>query len=536
VDRLDPLDDATFDSYAERHGERCLPGTRVDLLREIDEWADNPGREHIYWLQGMAGTGKSTISRTVAHKLDQSLSGGSSRLGASFFFKRGEGDRNNARGLFTTIAAGLVRRAPLAAEHVRKAVEREPRIAAKSIGEQFKALLLEPFQAIPALPQRSPETLVVVIDALDECASEADVQCIIRLLAQAKDITSVCLKFFLTSRPELSVRLGFQEISGSYDSLALHKIPDPVIEHDISAFLRFRLSQIREQFFPISPKDWPDESSVQRLVKMAIPLFIFASTACRFIEDTRRGGGGPDERLRKILEYETKGDLNQTYLPVLNQMVYGLEEEARCEAMEEFKKVVGSIVTLASPLPSKSLARLLDVPTALVTERLSLLHSVLDIPHDLTAPVKLLHLSFRDFLLDRKNRAAYPFWVDSQKIHEWLADRCLELLSTGNNLRRDICGLHGPGTPRSEISPRIISGALPPDVQYACRYWVHHWKESKREIRDGDLIDHFLSNHLLHWLEALSITGKIRGSIDMVDDLQGLLHVGASHTRITEIF
>ena len=95
MDRLSPLEVATFDSHAERHGERYLPGTRVDLLREVDEWAEDPGREHIYWLRGMAGTGKSTISRTVAHKLDQELPGRSSRLGASFFFKRGEGDMND---------------------------------------------------------------------------------------------------------------------------------------------------------------------------------------------------------------------------------------------------------------------------------------------------------------------------------------------------------------------------------------------------------------------------------------------------------
>ena len=148
--------------------------------------------------------------------------------------------RDNARGLFTTIAAGLIRHLPLVAEHMRKAVEREPGIVAKAMGEQFRALILQPFQAIPAASKRSTETMVVVIDALDQCNSEADVEAIIRLLAQVKDITSVRLKLFVTSRPELPIRLGFQTISGSYASLALHEIPEPVIEDDISAFLEFR--------------------------------------------------------------------------------------------------------------------------------------------------------------------------------------------------------------------------------------------------------------------------------------------------------
>ncbi|KAH8753357.1 NWD1 like protein, partial [Diaporthe sp. PMI_573] len=72
-------------------------------------------------------------------------------------------------------------------------------------------------------------------------------------------------------------------------------------------------------------------------------------------------------------------------------------------------------------------------------------------------------------------------------------------------------------------------------VQYACQYWVHHWKESRRRIRDGDLVDGFLVNHLLHWLEALSVIGRIRESIGMVDNLLCLLHVCALPLRLSAL-
>ncbi|KAJ2901564.1 hypothetical protein MKZ38_001697 [Zalerion maritima] len=62
-----------------------------------------PHAETIFWLSGMAGTGKSTISRTVARAFS-----GKQRLGGSFFFKRGDGDRGKAAKFFTTIAAQLV--------------------------------------------------------------------------------------------------------------------------------------------------------------------------------------------------------------------------------------------------------------------------------------------------------------------------------------------------------------------------------------------------------------------------------------------
>ncbi|KAL8290966.1 hypothetical protein RB600_006441 [Gaeumannomyces tritici] len=141
---------------------------------------------------------------------------------------------------------------------------------------------------------------------------------------------------------------------------------------------------------------------------------------------------------------------------------------------------------------------------------------------------KLLHLSFRDFLV--KNRDANPFRVNERETHEQLADRCLKLLSTGDILRKDICDLRYPGTLRSEISPLTINVALPPEVKYACRYWVHHYQEGTRQIRDGDPVHDFLTSRLLYWLEALGIMGRIPESIGMVDDLLSLLDPWESST------
>ena len=91
---------AVFNSHANEYNARCHPDTRVELLAQVDQWANDPDGKCIFWLNGMAGTGKSTISRSVAQKFaDRGV------LGASFFFKRGEGDRGRAAIFFTTIAA-----------------------------------------------------------------------------------------------------------------------------------------------------------------------------------------------------------------------------------------------------------------------------------------------------------------------------------------------------------------------------------------------------------------------------------------------
>ncbi|KAF2184134.1 hypothetical protein K469DRAFT_710047 [Zopfia rhizophila CBS 207.26] len=100
LEKLPTAKGASFDSHMEDHNARCLENTRVELQNQITEWVEKPHDKCILWLNGMARTGKSTIARTVAQSFADKR-----QLGASFFFKRGKGDRGHAARVFTTIAA-----------------------------------------------------------------------------------------------------------------------------------------------------------------------------------------------------------------------------------------------------------------------------------------------------------------------------------------------------------------------------------------------------------------------------------------------
>ncbi|KAK4205815.1 hypothetical protein QBC37DRAFT_236891, partial [Rhypophila decipiens] len=113
LSKLPVVKGAAFNSHAEEHHARCHPDTRTELLCQIRDWTNNPQAEGIFWLCGMAGTGKSTISRTVASQLSAE-----GVLGASFLFKKGDGDRGKAAKFFTTIASQLVHQLPFLATHV----------------------------------------------------------------------------------------------------------------------------------------------------------------------------------------------------------------------------------------------------------------------------------------------------------------------------------------------------------------------------------------------------------------------------------
>lgn len=525
---------AAIDSQESERDPRCHPDTRKEILAGIFDWNEDPDGRCIFWLFGMAGTGKSTICRTVADQLRQE-----NVPVATYLFKKGEGDRGTAKRFFTTLAAQIVHQVPGLASQVQDAIEKDPFIADRSKKEQFEMLILKPLEDCKSLPDL-PRAITVVVDALDECEQDEDARAIIRLFSIAKEsLTSVRLRFFVTSRPDIHIRLGFQSIGDRYADFALHEIPRPDIEGDIRRFLQWKLANIRDDFNTAAASDWlasnwPSDESLERLVGIAVPLFIFAATACRFIADINYGD--PGERLEKILSLQRSHDLprlHATYLPILDQLLlerteYGWTrrtQEDEQHIIQTFRALVGPIVVLAEPLSRKSLACLLHTPQRTIDRQLSGLHSVLNIPKSELSPVKLLHLSFRDFLLNNANRDNNRFWIDEQETQATLGSHCLSLLSAPGALKNDICNLGQPGKSRFDLEPEEISRCIHPEVQYACRYWVSHMKQGQCRLRDDGEVHRFLAQHFLHWIEVLSLIGRASESVGMIDHLLGLLDV-----------
>ena len=141
---------------------------------------------------------------------------------------------------------------------------------------------------------------------------------------------------------------------------------------------------------------------------------------------------------------------------MLRQLTAALRDSSDKEKLyEEFRIIVGSIVTLAEPLSVTSLATLLCTPLATVAHRLRPLHSILQVPADAETPIRTLHISFREFLLSDKLQHE-PFGVNGPATHRMLLTRRLRLLSDSNGLRENLCGLMYPSQLRREIDPLMI--------------------------------------------------------------------------------
>lgn len=111
----------------------------------------------------MAGTGKSTVARTIARTF-----AGKKSLGASFFFSRGQADLSNAQKFSTTIASQLACAVPSLVSHIAEAVSADPQIIQRGVHDQWKHLVLQPLSKL-VNASNTPHFFFLVVDALDEC-------------------------------------------------------------------------------------------------------------------------------------------------------------------------------------------------------------------------------------------------------------------------------------------------------------------------------------------------------------------------------
>jgi hypothetical protein len=492
-----------------RHDSLCLPNTRVDVLEQIRAWADGRDERCIFWLNGMAGTGKSTVARTVAREYHTQ-----NKLGASFFFSRGEKDLSNVGKFFTTIAVQLAQQSPALGSRICEAAAKNGDIATRVLNEQWELLVLRPLIMTEVDSLQLP--LLLVIDALDECEDERDVKEILRLLAATGALPAIQLRVLVTSRPEIPIRLGFRKMAGIlHRDLVLDNVPREIIDHDITIYFRDELEHIELT-----------EQTIRRLIEKAGGLFIWAATACRFINEGKRVA---NTRLSLILEggsgdRNPEKELDDIYTRILLNSISGdYNEEEKIELFELFRNVVGAIVILFDPLPADALARLLNMAKSAVDQTLGDLHSVLKIPESQTYPIRLLHPSFRDFLLAKERCQNPQLWLDEKLVHGDMAKSCLQLMS--DSLKMDMCDLGMPDVLLNDLADRETERYLTPDIQYACKHWVQHLLRSKAYLRYDDKVHQFLQKHLLHWFEALALMRKISDGAVMLSALESILTV-----------
>ncbi|KAG9101375.1 hypothetical protein FRC07_010315, partial [Ceratobasidium sp. 392] len=483
----------------------CTQDTRVDVLQELHRWAGGAIPERIYWLNGMAGTGKTTIAYSLSQELEKKQT-----LAASFFCSRQLPECRNVNRIIPTIAYQLSRFSSPFRHILSSVLKSNPDVYNKPIRDQFEQLITGPVNKVK---DTLPNNLVIAIDALDECDADTGIADILDvLLSQVPDLP---FRFFVSSRPDASILDRMRRIQGerANTEMRLHELGRTIVQADIRTYLTAELKLIK-----IS------ETDLGTLVERSGVLFIYASTVVRYVGGDNFARG--TKRLREVVgtsRNATRGsnvEIDELYAAILGSALGGknLTDEDR----DEMRFIIHTVACAQEPLSIDTMAGLLKLDgTESVTAALRPLFSVLQVSE--VGVITTLHESFRDFLLDASRSGG--FYCNPEEHHTRLAELCFYHMSVPAPF--NICGLESsyvfdrdvPGL--NETLERVVSGEL----FYACRYWTTHTTLAKDSTRLAEGLLGFLSERLLFWMEIMNLKSVFARGLEMLRELDRLPEV-----------
>ena len=479
----------------------CMTGTRVDVLSKFVAWIkDDP--LSIFWLAGMAGTGKTSIAVSLCRMLrnDPAIV-----LGGGYFCSRSAGSiaRTDVRCILPTLAGILAGQSQEFAQALAAELENDRNLGHKPVGDQIGPLLSRPLATLTS----SSRPVVFLIDALDECSNERELAELLRLLADFE--CDLKVKFILTSRPELHIR-GTPISNPEHNTiLQLHTISTEEVIADIRLYVSGTLSHATLN------ATWYTNDDIELLVKLSSGLFIFASTVLKYVLQCEQDEDRQD-RLRKATSTIAKRTAATSSIDKIYELI--LMDASHSDAVDEdelerMKHVLACILTTRASLSVEALAALIGLTPSRLRGSLARLHSLVYLPANNEIPgLRTLHASFGDYLFERgPQQIRIPVTLG----HDILARGCMQRLAQNdlcfNVARSKSSFVQNPETAR-EIALSLI---------YACLHWAHHIDAaSNRTAFDHDVGRTFRSKFLF-WLEVFSVTGKVGSA-------SGLLRIAGS--------
>jgi hypothetical protein len=495
-----------------KHGDRkgCLSGTRKTVLNKIELWANNANDSPIFWLNGLAGTGKSTIAQTIS---EQVFADG--LLGASFFCSCDFEDRSNLHFIFPTLAFQLAHKYPTFRSILVPLLQSNPDVVHESLCSQMERLIVEPLQSVNV-------STVIVIDALDECKDEEPSSAILSVLGRfIGKLPRV--KFFITGRPEPRIKTGFRLplLVDATNVFILHDVHSTLINNDIRLFLKHELSELAQRH---QLNGWPSDKDLNILCRRAGGLFVYAVATVKFLN---RNTCLPKQRLDVIVNlpestapegktcFKPHTTLDSLYTAVLH-MAFSDDEP---EVYSRVRSTIGTIVLLANPLPLSGISELIGLDPQEVTLFLTLVHSLLILDEDSNQPVKPFHKSFPDFITDPSRCTDTRFYISPPPLHSELATNCLRVMNEG--LEQNLLSLpdYALNSEVKDLQTRI-DGHISLALQYACQSWHHHLTKTTGDVTNITSHLHvFLEEKFLAWLEVVSVLGATKRAVTALEQL-----------------
>jgi hypothetical protein len=488
----------------------CQEDTRTKILKEAENWLAIHDDKSLLWVNGLPGAGKSWIADTLVEQLRKK-----GRKVIYFQFNQNSRADATARVLCRSVAYQLADQFVDSRQAILTALRDDPRMTDPELlkaQDVFDKLITKALETSKDLtPDRTP---IVVIDALDECGGEAGISAagrrdellvIIRKWAQ---LLPHC-KLVVTSRDEADIRRALVQVS---KEVVLHAGNDVDFESsaDIRTYIAWRLKVIAERELPLG-SNWPSAGDVDALAKHAAGLFIWAKTACDYIDT-----GVPRERLAELLSLRSNIVGMKGMYSVTLERAFSRSTETELAAV---RVVMGTMIALATPLSLEAMTMLInarDKKVLLTTDQAFHVRSRISSVLLNNVVPKFAHLSFPEFL--QSLECPEKFRIDVKVEHYRLALSALKIM---NQLRFNICNLETSqvlNDEAPELSKRIEAD-IAPHLLYACQFWAEHLVQATFDRDLAAAASNFVHLRALFWLEALSLVKKTSGASRMLVSL-----------------
>jgi len=477
-----------------------MEGTREFILDQIITWVTNgPGQEDIdrgtpYWIYGLPGIGKTSLAHSICEKLDEL-----NQLAGTFFCRRDDTKSSEPRNILPTLIYQLAKTSPLFRSIVIEHLHKRQHMTPHSMQE---TLFLEFIRSIPR--PSNPDTLIVVIDALDECGDTQSRADILKVLIDAAAQAS-WLKIIITSRPEV-------DIIRSLGTAARYDLgTDQAATADLRTFAQCQLDLVASTWR--LPTPWPAEPVFNRVILRANGLFIFIRTlvlALRRCKD-------PEECLKEALQGSSSAGSEPLY------RLYSSIVKEHSEIAGFWRMI--TVITTAQyrSLHKESIAELAGVKPNFVEKLVDDLSSLLYRDEGANGAIRVRHLSISEFFASNP----YGYQVYLRAAHEQQGVACLQTMV--KQLRFNSCKLEDSRLANADIKdlPLRIEQNISQPLQYSSLYWSIHLRSTPDNLQHdvilGSLKEFFEGLYPLFWIEVLSVMGMVsvgapslRGVISLV--------------------
>ena len=444
------------------------------------------GYPNVFLLTGAAGAGKSTTATTVAGVYQ-----GRGQLGCHMFFVRGRSDPGS---VFQTIAYSLAVYSQTVAKALVEKLKDSGDLDPSNLKTKFEILLRHPSSAVAA-SVGSP--VLIVLDTLDECGTPETRRSLMNILYDELHTLPSNFRFLITARPEEDI-LPFI----SLPPLRVYQLnlDSRMGENRLGVYIyiKHELEKMKSSNTLVIPRDWHWDEGIQTLASTADGLFIWASTAIKFIFETRFGRF---RRLKGLVENKSRLDLNELYMTILKDAFEWSEE-----VKEAFTGVFSLILFSKTPLSDDAIDGILGTNTA--SDILTYLRSL--VVYEPGNPIVLRHTSFYDYLLSCEESRWY---IDAKVQRVNIASRCLERM--GDFLKYNICNIPSSLVLNSDV-PDLndrVTRCIPTFLKYICCNWAQHLRDVSYSQDLCIQLRSFARNQLLFWFEVLSITNTFDGHV-----------------------